>query len=91
MKAPGNALPSGPMLIIDEPDFRLVRVFIGDHIEHVLEVKEGVDAMGAERWRRFETRGSKNLEAMFVYFTRLAARLHDGEWPKLKEQTDAKH
>jgi hypothetical protein len=42
-----------PRKLIDEPDFRVVETVIGDEIVHVLETRDGVDAMELERWRRF--------------------------------------
>lgn len=63
-----------PRKIIDEPDFRMVEVEIGGGIERVLEVRDGVDAMGVEKWRTFKT-DSKDLKAMFGYMTRIAIEL----------------
>lgn len=60
-----------PTLLIDQPDFRLVRVDIGGHHEHVLEVRDGCDAMGVERWRRFEVNGTA-MKALFKYLIRIA-------------------
>ena len=60
-----------PTLLIDQPDFRLVRVDIGDHREHVLEVRDGCDAMGAERWRKFEISGTA-MKALFRYLVRIS-------------------
>jgi hypothetical protein len=69
-----NDLPSKPVLLINEPDFRLVEVVIGTDVEHVLEVKDGRDAMGVERWRKFET-SSTHLRQIFGYLTRIAIQL----------------
>lgn len=71
MKQPPNMLPSNPVLLISEPDFRLVEVTIGEDVEHVLEVKDGRDAMGVERWRKFET-SSTHLRQIFGYLVRIA-------------------
>lgn len=60
-----------PSLVIAEPDFRLVRVEIGNHVEHVLEVRDAPDAMGGERWRKAEINGTA-MKAMFSYVIRLA-------------------
>lgn len=60
-----------PTLLIDEPDFRLVRVEIGDSVEHVLEVRDGQDALGTERWRKFEVNGTA-MRALFKYLVRIA-------------------
>lgn len=66
------------VLLIHEPDFRLVRVDLGDgSSEHILEVRDGIDAMGAERWRKFEANGTA-LRAMFKFLIRIAEK-HDAE------------
>jgi hypothetical protein len=82
MKPPPNALPSERVKLIDEPDFRLIEVTIGEDVEHVLEVRDGCDAMGVERWRKFET-DSQKLKSMFGYMQRVAY--------KLREQSNAKN
>lgn len=59
-------------LLVNEPDFRLVRLEIADgSVEHVLEVRDGCDAMGSERWRKFEANGTA-LKAMFKFLIRIA-------------------
>ncbi len=58
-------------LLIEEPDFRLARVLIGDHVEHVLEVRDGCDVLGVERWRKFEVNGT-TMKALFRYLVRIA-------------------
>lgn len=59
-------------LLIDEADFRLVKLEIVDgSVEHILEVRDGKDAMGAERWRKFEMNGTA-LKSLFKYMVRIA-------------------
>lgn len=65
---------SGPRKLIDEPDFRIVEAIIGENVVHTLEVRDGVDAMGVEKWRTFRT-DSKDLRAIFGFLTRLAIEL----------------
>ena len=61
-----------PTLLINEPDFRLVRVeHGGELLEHVLEVRDGCDAMGAEKWRKVEINGAA-MKALFVCLVRIA-------------------
>jgi hypothetical protein len=60
-----------PRKLIDEPDFRVVETVIGDEIVHVLETRDGVDAMELERWRRFNL-PSKELRQIFSYLVRVA-------------------
>jgi hypothetical protein len=57
--------------LIDEPDFRLVRVEIDGYVDHVLETRDGCDAMGAERWRKFEINGT-TMKALFRFLVRTA-------------------
>ena len=65
-----------PRKIVDEPDFRIVENVIGENVVHVLEVRDGVDAMGVEKWRTFRT-DSKELRAMFSFMVRLAIELEN--------------
>jgi hypothetical protein len=69
---PVNDLPR-PTILIDEPDFRLVRVEIGANVEYVLETRDGIDAMGTKRWKKFEHDITK-LRAIFGYLTRIAIK-----------------
>lgn len=71
-------MPDDPILervlLISEPDFRLVRLDLADGFsEHVLETRDGCDAMGAERWRKFEVSGT-TMKALFRYLIRIAER-----------------
>lgn len=61
-----------PTLLVDEPDFRLVRHDFDDgHTDHVLEVRDGCDAMGTERWRKVEINGTA-MKALFRFLVRIA-------------------
>lgn len=77
-RQPTNDLPTERVKLIDEPDFRLVEVTIGDGVEHVMEVRDGEDAMGVQRWRRFET-DSQKLKTIFSYLVRIAYTLQERE------------
>ena len=46
----------GPRIIAggDDDGFRLVRIEDGEKVSHVLEVPDGCDALGVERWREFQ-------------------------------------
>lgn len=68
-----NADVPVPTLLISEPDFRLVRVEIAGSVEHVLETRDGCDAMGAERWRKFEVNGTA-MRALYKYLIRIAEK-----------------
>ena len=63
-----------PRKLIDEPDFRIVETEVGENIIHTLEVRDGVDAMGVEKWRTFRT-DSKDLKAIFGYLIRVSLEL----------------
>lgn len=65
---------SGPRKLVDEPDFRIVEAVIGENVVHTLEVRDGVDAMGVEKWRTFRT-DSKDLRAIFQFLVRIAIEL----------------
>ena len=64
--------------LINEADFRLVRLDMDGQIEHVLEVRDTPDAMGSERWRRFEINGVA-MKAMFRYLIRIAEKEADAK------------
>jgi hypothetical protein len=58
--------------VISEPDFRLVRLVLeGGEWEYVLEVRDGMDAMGVEKWRKFELNGTA-LRSLFKFLIRIA-------------------
>lgn len=63
-----------PRKLLDEPDMRIVEDIVGEQVVHVLEVRDGVDAMGAERWRTFQL-GSKDLRQLFGYLVRVTLEL----------------
>jgi hypothetical protein len=62
---------TGPRLLVDEKDFRIVQLGSGDGIRYVLEVAEEPDALGCERWRLFNME-SKHLRQMFGWMIRMA-------------------
>jgi hypothetical protein len=63
----------GPRLIVDQPDFRIVQVGDGAGLRYVLEVSDGADALGVERWREFKLDNQK-LRSLFGYLCRLATK-----------------
>ena len=66
------------VLLIDEADFRLIRHEMADgNVDHLLEVRDGKDGMGTERWRKFEVNGT-HMKALFKYLIRIA-EAHDAE------------
>jgi hypothetical protein len=63
-----------PRKLIDEPDFRIVETEVGGNVLHVLEVRDGVDAMENEKWRQFRT-DNKDLRTILSYMVRIALEL----------------
>ena len=62
------------VLLISEPDFRLVRHELADgHVDHLLETRDGYDGMGQERWRKFEVSGT-TMRALFKFLIRIAEK-----------------
>lgn len=60
------------VLLIQEADFRLVKHELGDgSVDHLLEVRDGKDGMGLERWRKFEVSGTA-MRSLFRYLVRIA-------------------
>jgi hypothetical protein len=70
-----------PRLLIDEPDWRVVEDLVGENEIHTLEVKDGKDAMGVQKWKVFVSTQpsmksySKELVMIFGYLVRLAHQL----------------
>lgn len=66
---------NGPRVIAggDRDGFRLVRIEDGDRVNHVLEVPDGADSLGVERWREFQI-NSKHLQAIFGFLIRVAMK-----------------
>lgn len=63
------------VLLISEPDFRVIRLEMGDgSVEHLLETRDGVDGMGIERWRRFELGSSTTLRSLYKYLVRIVEK-----------------
>lgn len=71
----GADMGNGPTLLVDEEDFRIVAT--GDGM-FVLEVTDGADALGVERWRTFQTNGT-HLRAIFGYLIRVAQQVQKGK------------
>lgn len=71
-------MSSGPRIIAggDNDGFRLVRTEDGDRISHVLEVPDGCDALGVERWREFKM-GNEHLRAIFGFLIKVAMKGQD--------------
>lgn len=74
-------MPDDPVisrvLLINEPDVRLVKLELGDgSVEHVLETRDGIDAMGADKWRKFEVNGTA-LRQLFKFLIRFTEKEHN--------------
>jgi phage gp45-like len=44
----------GPIIIVEDPKVRIVRLTEGDKVIYVTETPDGCDAMGVERWRELK-------------------------------------
>ncbi len=76
VEAESNDLPVG-QLIVDRGHWRIVEVQQGGCVVNtVLEVRDGLDAMGAEKWRLFII-NSKTLQELFQYTVELANIVKD--------------
>lgn len=62
-----------PKLLVDEADFRIVADVVGEADVYTLEVRDGADALGVERWRTFNT-SSKDLRSIFAFLIRVAQK-----------------
>ena len=77
----GSTEMSGPTILVDDSRFRIVRVEDGDKVTYVVEVPDGCDALGTERWRDFKTDNTL-VKAMRDYIIRGAVA---------KEKPSAEH
>ncbi len=68
---PRSVADTGPRLLVDEKDFRIVQLGAGDGIRYVLEVIDEPDALGCERWRAFNM-DNKHLRQMLGWMVRMA-------------------
>jgi hypothetical protein len=66
-----------PKLIVDNPRFRIVEDIVGGNEIHCLEVPDGADALGVERWRTYHT-NTASLRAMFDFMIVMAKKGTDG-------------
>ena len=65
------------VLLIGEPDFRVVRIDLADgNNEYLLETRDGLDGMGVERWRKFELGSSTTLRNLFKYLVRIVEKMN---------------
>jgi hypothetical protein len=60
---------TGPRIVAGDQAFRIVRVENGDCITYVMEMPDGCDALGVERWRDCKVNGSP-MTALFSYVIR---------------------
>lgn len=53
--------------------FRLVKLEDGNKVTYTLEVPDGCDALGCERWRTFEM-NSQHLRNIFGFLIKIATK-----------------
>jgi phage gp45-like len=61
----------GPVVIVEDARFRIVRLAEGDKVIYVTETPDGCDAMGVERWRELKM-DNKHWAAFRDYIIRAA-------------------
>jgi len=61
-----------PRCLVEQKHFRIVEDVVDGNEIHCLEVRDGCDALGVERWKTFTTRGSANLQAIFEFMVTMA-------------------
>ena len=66
-------MTDGPVIIASDALFRLVRMVEGDRVTYVMEVPDGCDALGVERWREFKL-DNKHLRALRDFIIRGSLR-----------------
>jgi len=64
-----------PRCLVEQKLFRIVEDVVDGNVIHCLEVPDGCDALGVERWKTFATRGSASLQAIFQFLIVLAQEL----------------
>ncbi len=67
---------SGPRIVAANERFRIVRVEDGNRIAYLIEVPEGCDALGVERWREYKA-GSEGVRALRDFILELVAKERD--------------
>ena len=61
----------GPVIVAGDDTFRIVRVGKGDGTKYVVELPDGCDSLGVERWRDVSADG-KVVKAMRDFIIRTA-------------------
>jgi hypothetical protein len=63
---------SGPRIIAGDDTFRIVRIEDGNKVSHVMEMAEGCDALGVERWRDARIDNKGVAATLFNYICKMA-------------------
>lgn len=82
-----GAAVNGPRIIAGgstKDGFRLVRMEDGDKVTYTLEVPDGCDALGTERWRTFEM-ASQHLRNIFGFLIKVATKGQENREPQQSE------
>jgi hypothetical protein len=64
---------SGPIILVADDKFRIVRLEDGDRVTYVVETPDGCDALGCERWRELRM-DNKHWIAFRDYMIRAALK-----------------
>jgi len=60
-------------IVASDKTFRIVRQERGDHVTYIVELDDGCDALGVERWKEVSTEG-KVVKSMRDYIIRAALK-----------------
>ncbi len=60
-------------IVVQDAEFRIVRIEDGNHVSHVVEVPDTPDALGVERWRSLEMKNIKPFAMFLSYILRHCA------------------
>jgi hypothetical protein len=66
---PAGTCMSGPRIVAEDQAFRIVRTEDGTRVTYVMEVPDGCDALGCERWRDVKVSGTP-MTALFNFVIR---------------------
>ena len=64
---------NGPVIVVQDECFRIVRLTDGERVTYVVETPDGADALGNERWRELRM-DNKHWVAFRNYIIRTAIK-----------------
>lgn len=67
-------MSSGPFIIAGDATFRIIRIEDGNSVTHVMELADGADALGVERWRDARMDNKGVATTLFNYIIKTALK-----------------